>query len=189
MVLDLKEIVILPEKIPVPYGGLLRLFVITLQQGLRDLARKAGGKADDALMVFFKQLVIDTRLCVKTFGPRGGNDFDQILVSLLILTEQDQMVPLVIEPVHLIEPCSLRHIDLAADDRMDPLFAACLIEIHRAVHGAVIGHRKGGHSKLFRALYQRLDTAGAVKQRILGMDVQMCKFGHCSSPFNYSFWP
>ena len=125
--------------------------------------------------------MVDPRFRIKTFRPGGGNDFDQILIPLLGFTKQNQMITFVIQPVDLIKSCTLRNVDLAADDRVNPLFFTRKKEVDSAIHCAVIGHCQRGHTEFFCARNQRLDTAGAVKQRILGMYVQMCKFSHIAS--------
>ena len=78
-------------------------------------------------------------------------------------------------PLFSVKSRTGRHIDLASDDRLDACLFCRLIKIDHAVHDAVIGYGRAVHSKLFDALYIFFDLIGAVQQRILGVDVQMCK--------------
>ncbi len=50
------------------------------------------------------------------------------------------------------------------DDWLDSRLAARAIKIDRAVHGAVVGQREGGHAKLFGVVNQLGDAAQAVQQ-------------------------
>jgi hypothetical protein len=67
----------------------------------------------------------------------------------------------------------VHEIDLAADDWLDAVLGTCLVELHRAVHHAVIGEAKGGLLELRGALGEGVDLAGAVEQGVLGVDVKM----------------
>ena len=64
-------------------------------------------------------------------------------------------------------------VDLAADDRLDAVLVARLVELDRAVHHAVIGEPQGRLVERRRALGERFDLARAVEQRVLGVHVQM----------------
>ena len=56
------------------------------------------------------------------------------------------------------------HVDLAADNRLDPRRLAGPVEVDHPVHAAVVGdgHRLLAH--LLYPLHQLLDAAGAVQQ-------------------------
>jgi hypothetical protein len=62
---------------------------------------------------------------------------------------------------------------LEADDRLDPVLVAGLVELDGAVHHAVVGQAEGGLAEGGGALGQRVDLAGAVEQRIFAVDVEM----------------
>ena len=62
-------------------------------------------------------------------------------------------------------------VGLEADDRLDPVLAAGLVEVDGAVHHAVVGEAQGRLSELRRAGRHRLDLAGAVEQRVLAVGV------------------
>ena len=64
-------------------------------------------------------------------------------------------------------------IDLAAEDRLDVLLLAGLVELDRAVHHAVVGETQRGLIKGGRALGEVLDVRGAVEQRVLGVHMQV----------------
>ncbi len=67
----------------------------------------------------------------------------------------------------------VHEIYLAADDRLDAVLGTRLVELHRAVHHAVIGETECRLLELSGALGERVDLAGAVEQGVLGVHVQM----------------
>ena len=68
-----------------------------------------------------------------------------------------------------------RHIDFAAQDRLNAGRLCRLVKIDHAVHDAVIGHRERCLSQLLRALNELRNFSRAVEQRILRVYVQVCK--------------
>ena len=53
------------------------------------------------------------------------------------------------------------------------MFAGGVVELHRTVHHSVIGERDGGGTVFGAPATEFVDPTGAVKQGILGMDVEM----------------
>ena len=73
----------------------------------------------------------------------------------------------------------LADVQLAPEDRLDPLLLGRVRKMHRAIDIAVIGHRDRRLTQLFHAGHKFLDVAGAVEHGIVGMQVQMDEFwGH-----------
>ncbi len=67
----------------------------------------------------------------------------------------------------------LDKVDLTAHHGLDVVLGARLVELDRAVHHAVVGEAEGGLVELRGARRQRVDLAGSVEQRVLGVNVQM----------------
>jgi hypothetical protein len=65
-------------------------------------------------------------------------------------------------------------IDLTADDRLDAVLCACLVELDGAVHHAVVGQAERRLAELGGPRRQGVDLARAVQQRVLGVHVQVC---------------
>ena len=76
------------------------------------------------------------------------------------------MPRLAVQLMDTVKPGAGGHIDLTADDRVDPLRLAGPVEINDAVHIPVVGDRHGGLAQLLHPLYQRRDAAAAVQQGI-----------------------
>ena len=68
-------------------------------------------------------------------------------------------------------------VGLEAENRLDPVLLAGLVELDGAVHDPVVGEPESGLAELRGALRQGVDLARAVEQRVLAVDVQMCAGG------------
>ena len=86
-----------------------------------------------------------------------------------------------VHPVDLIEPGAGRHIDLTADDGLDPRLFRCLIELYTAVHDPVVGAGNCGLAALLDPFHQLVDPAGAVQQAVLGMQMQVDELLCCAA--------
>ena len=69
---------------------------------------------------------------------------------------------------------------LEAEDRLDVVLLAGLVELDRAVHHAVVGEAERGLAERRRARGEAVDVRRAVEQRVLGVDVQMRAGVACS---------
>ena len=69
-------------------------------------------------------------------------------------------------------------VKFAADDRLDARFLRRIHEMHRAKNVAVVGHGHGRHAQFLDPLAQLFYVAGAVEQRVIGMQMQMDELRH-----------
>jgi hypothetical protein len=102
----------------------------------------------------------------------AGDQPDQVVVALGRLGQQREVVPVAMRRV-LARPTVVDEVDLTAQERLDARLARAAVELDRARHGAVVGDPDRGHAELGRTLDELRDTAGAVQDRVLGVDVQM----------------
>ena len=72
----------------------------------------------------------------------------------------------------------LTHVKLAANDGLDPGSFGGVYEMDRAKNIAMVGHGHGGHAQLFHALAKLFHVTGAVKQGVVGVEMQVDKLGH-----------
>ena len=72
-------------------------------------------------------------------------------------------------------------VHLATDDGMDALADAGAVEVHHAVHHAVVGDGAGVHAQFLEPGNQGLDGTCAVQQAVFGMQMQVCK--HAFPPY------
>ena len=74
----------------------------------------------------------------------------------------------------------LADVQLASDDRFDPMLVGRIDEVHCAKDIAVIGHGHGGHAELFHSLAELFDVTGAIEQGIVSVQVQVNELRHGS---------
>ncbi len=146
------------------------------------------------LVVLLEQLPVHPRLVVVALEEREARQLDQVAVAGLVLGEQREVVvelPAtfgvaagVVEattPGGALAAVVVRHVGLGADDRLDALAPALLVELERAVHVAVIGDADGGLPVGDRLGDQLVEARRAVEHRELGVDVEVAeRFGHGS---------
>jgi hypothetical protein len=162
--------VIFAEQIAVVARFVLSLFIIAGGEQARDLSRQAGGKADQALVMLFKQLVVDPRFGVKALGKAAGNKLDKVLIAREVLAEQNHMVVFVVARGFAKARLG-RDVDLAADDGLYPLFFAGAVKVDHAEHYAVVGDSERIKTLLLCGGGDPVDPARAVKQAVLGMNM------------------
>ena len=187
VVLQFKIIVAFAKQVAVVQRRLLGALVITGQNRLGHLARQAGGKTDQPLMVLFQQFFINARLGIESFQESSRNHLDQVPVTSLVLAQQDQ-VAVAVDPVDFVKAGAGRHIDLAADDRLDARRLGRIKKSHAAIHDAVVRDRACRLAHRFQMVEHAVDPAGAIQQAVFGMHMQMGelslrRFRHCFDPF------
>ena len=148
-------------------------FVLPVQQHFRQVAAQAGAQADQALVMFPDQVIVDPRLVVISRQESFADQVHQVLVSGVVLAQQDQVAVLpagqgFVRPVPA-------YVCFAADDRFDPGVLHGVIKIDRAVQYAVVGNCAGIHPQLFQPIRKRADPAGAVQQTVLRVQMKMRK--------------
>ena len=171
-VLQLDVDVLAPEDLHEPVELLAGARRVARQERLAGAAGEAAGERDDAVGVLLEQLVVDARLVVVALEVAERAELDQVVVALGRLGQQREVVPVAVGRV-LARAAVVDEVDLAAQKRLDARLAGAAVELDRARHGAVIGDPDRGHAELGRTLDELRDTAGAVQDRVLGVDVQM----------------
>ncbi len=149
---------------------------LVIQKVLADLRTKVPVDRDQPRAVLLKKFAIDPRLVVEPRQVRLGAQHQQVLPPLVVLAQEHQVVPALaatrIRPV-LARLAGRRDIRLHAQDRLDPLLLAGLIDRHRPEDVAVVRHPHRRHAKLGHAAHQLVDAVPAVQQRVLRVQVQM----------------
>ena len=157
--------------------------VAILEQALAEARGQAARERDHALGVALDLGEVDGRLAaLQALQKAGRGELDEVAVAVVVGGEQRQVVALgpggwALRRRRVV----VDQVDLTADDRLDAVLRARLVELDRAVHHAVVGEAEGRLTELRRALGQRVDLAGAVEQRVLGVDVEVGAGGaaHC----------
>ena len=171
VVLELQVVAVLPEPLPHLQGHLFGLVVVPGGEQLGHLAPQAGGAGDEAAAVLLQQVQIDTGLHVKALQEGLRHHVGQVPVPLLVPAQKHQVGEVGVILVHLLEPGPAPggHIHLTADDGLDPLRLAGLVEVDHPVHDAVVGDGHRLLAQLLHPLDQLVDPAGAVQKGKLSM--------------------
>ena len=144
-----------------------------LDQAAAEARLQAPGEDDHSLGVPGEQLHVDVGLAAReALEEAGRGQLDQVGEAGVALGQQRQVVALVADllPDRL---AVLDEVGLEADDRLDPMLVAGLVEVDRAVHHPVVGEPEGRLPELRGPLRHRVDLAGAVEQRVLAVGVEM----------------
>ena len=119
-----------------------------------------------------EQFVVHARLVIKTVEKTGGNELNQVAVTLVVLAQKDEMIR-ALGCRATIFVIVRRDVDFAADDRLHAVRCRLVVEIRGGEKIAVIRHRDGGHSAARGFGGQLADFAGAVEKRVVRVKVQM----------------
>ena len=168
------QVIIITKHILEPLNGLTRLVHLTIHDQLGNLTAQARRAADDAFMVFLQLAVVGSGMGIKALGPAVGDNFNEVLVALQILGQQDQ-VATDIALVDVLMAVLVGDIDLTAEDGLELLIiAAFLVQLGHIVvkfldaeHVAVVGNGHAAHAVGYSLVDQRLDRSLSVKNRVL----------------------
>ena len=148
VVLQLQKEIVFSEYLLIPSGRTHGLLIHSAGQIFLNLSRQAGTESDDSLVAGFKNLVIHSWLIVKSLHKSFGNDLHEVFVALIIFRQQHQMVVAILSSrAFPVKTGAGSHIDLAAQNRLDPRFPGCPVKINNAVHNAVIRNGQAVHSQ------------------------------------------
>ncbi len=90
------EVVVVAEHLLVPQNRLLGLFDTSVAVEGRDFAGDAGGTDDKSLAVFLKMGVVRAGAEVEAVGPCLADELHQVVIPLLVFSENDEVRPLVV---------------------------------------------------------------------------------------------
>ena len=111
---------------------------------------------------------------IKALSPAVGDNFNEVLVALQILGQQDQ-VATDIALVDVLMAVLVGDIDLTAEDGLELLIIApflvqlghIVVKFLDAEHVAVVGNGHAAHAVGYSFVDQRLDRSLSVKNRVL----------------------
>ena len=127
-------------------------------------------------MIFFQYRTIHTRLIIIPFCIPLRYNLHQITVSLIIFCQKHQMVITVISTgLFSVKPGTRCHINLTAQNRIDPFRSGCTIKINHTKHHTMISDRCTVHAQLFYAAHVFFNLIRTIQQTVLCVDMQMCK--------------
>ena len=92
MILQFKKKIASSENILIPESCGFRLLVTVSCKVGSNLSRQTGRKRDDPFVIFSEKLQVDSRLIIKALCKAPAGNFHQIVISLQVLRQQDQMI-------------------------------------------------------------------------------------------------
>ena len=186
VILQFDVVVSFPEKVLVVQRCLFGTLIVTGQNRLGHFPGQAGRKADQAFVVLFQQFLVHAGLGIKPLQKAGADHLDQVFVAGFIFAEQHKVV-VAVNAVDLVESGAGSNIHLAADNGTDTSRHCRIVELHAAIHNAVVGDGHGGLAQLFDAVEQFVDSARTVQQAVFGMQMQMGKLAFCLLRHGFPF--
>ena len=168
------QVIIVTKHVLEPLDGLSRLVHLTIHDQLGNFTAQARRAADDAFMVFLQLAVVGSGMGIKALGPAVGDNFNEVLVALQILGQQNQ-VATDIALVDVLMAVLVGDIDLTAEDGLELLIiAAFLVQLGHIVvkfldaeHVAVVSNGHAAHAVGYSLIDQCLDRSLSVKNRVL----------------------
>src|SRR5207249_2465008 len=103
---------------------------------------------------------------------------DQVVVALVGRRQQHQVVRRLARISASGVPTARRHVDLAAEDRVDSALPRVVVKNDRRKQIPVLGHGDGRHVQLRGLIKELVYAARAVQQRVLGVQVKMDEISH-----------
>ncbi len=171
VILDLEEEVAAAEQVGVLVGEFAGVVVALGDQCLIDVAAQAGRQRDQAFGVSCEKVFIDARFVIEAVEEAGGDERGEVAVAFLVLAEEDEVIVAIRVAASLV--ALLRDVDLASDDRVDPLILSGVVKLDRAEEVAMVGHGDGGHFLLDYEVHELGDFAGPVEEGIIGVAMQV----------------
>ena len=173
VVLELEEEVALAEDVAVLAGKAAGLVPVVGLERPRDLAAEAGGQADEPLRVPGEVLSIDAGLVVVAVDVGVGDEPAEVAVADVVLRQQDQVEGLGVGLALLLEHRPAGDVRLDADDRLDALRDAGLVEGDGPVERAMVGQGEAVEALRGRRIDEIRDPPEPVEEAELRVDVEV----------------
>ena len=159
------QVIVVAENTMIPLDGLACTSNVVLQYLPGHLARNTSRANNQAFMIFLQINTIGTRTLIETIHPRAADQFDEVLVSLIVLCQHDEMVSAHVTLLfHLVLFPAMSHIHLAAKDGLEGFLAFLLPtlvhsshiieELLDAKHVAVVGDGHASHAVIQGLVHQ-----------------------------------
>ncbi len=123
--------------------------------------------------MFGEEFFINAGVVVEAFQLRGRGDLEQVLITGLVLSQEQQVRGFAVFLRVVLLHRAGCHVGLQPDDGLDPGVLGGVIKLDHTEHRPVVSDGQGGHVHLFGALDQLLDITEAVEQRVFGVNVEV----------------
>ena len=173
MALHLEQEAVLAEDVAVRGHRLARAVDVTVDDPARSLTLQAAGQGDQSGRMLGQDLLVDAGLVVHPLHLTDGAQAHEVEVAVVVGGKEREVIRVAVDAPLAHEPRARRHVDLAADDRLDPGVLASFVKVDRAIHHAVVGHPDRRHLELRRPRDHGRDATCPIEQRVLGVVVEV----------------
>ncbi len=176
------QIIIVAEDTFIPLDSLTGSGNIVADNLGRHLSGYTGRAYDEVFVITLQVFAVRSRTHVEAIDPRTRDEFDQILVAIVILGQHDEVPSALVALVGLTKfLLAVGHIHLTAEngfERLQPFLLAAAVyliaiveQLLHAEHVAVVGDGHAAHAVANSLVNQFLDTRLSVEDTIIGMYV------------------
>ena len=127
-------------------------------------------------MILLQKLLIYSGSVVETLKVCFSGELNKVVISSLIFSQQSEVVVIFVAGV-TTETTVGSDINLATNDRLYAYLPGCQVELDGTIHNPVVGYCQTVHTQLLGSVNQLRNAAHAIKQAILGMDMEMSEHG------------
>jgi hypothetical protein len=189
LVLNFEEEIAFAENVAEAISILAGQVEFFIHHRFGDRAAKAGGEGDEAFAVLGEKIEINAWLVIEAFEESGGDELDEIVVTLEIFAEKNEVVTAAGAGFHFaaiavgggcgffaaVVAAAFGDVDFAADDGLDVALAGFIEKVGGGEKIAVVrdGHR--GHLLARGFVEEFAGFARAVEKAEIGVDVEMNK--------------
>src|ERR1700739_717123 len=187
LVLNFEKKVSLAENIGIASGGGASGSVVPFHQAFGDFAFQASGEPDQATGVFRQKLFAHARFVVKAVERCLRSDFYKVAVAFLVFGQNQQVVVGISVGRGAVDVVIvfLTNVKFATNNGLHAGGLRGIDEVHGAKNISVVGHGHGGDANFLFPLAKLFDVAGAVKHRVVGMQMKVDELGD-RTQFNFS---
>uniref|UniRef100_A0A6J7NAW3 Unannotated protein n=1 Tax=freshwater metagenome TaxID=449393 RepID=A0A6J7NAW3_9ZZZZ len=186
VILQLDEEVVPTEDV-LQAGRLLeRTLLVAVEETLQHVPTETAGGGNQARGVLVQQFPVHPRLVVVALEERKARELDEVAVPLVALGEQREVVIQLLAALGVaprvvnLAPARrafaaviMGKVCLDAENRLDPLLVALLVEVQDAVHVPVVGDADSGLTVGDRLGHEGIEPCRTVEHRVLGVDVEV----------------
>ena len=119
----------------------------------------------------FEKFKVNSGMLIKALGKTAGAKLGKIVIARLVFAKAGKMIRVIIKLIHLIKTGTGGNVKLTADNGLYARFFCGAVKVDNPVHNAVVGYCNCILPKVLDVLTKPVDTAGAVKQTVFGMNV------------------
>ena len=125
--------------------------------------------------MLFQKVKIHSGLSVKAMNKGFRNHEAEVFIACSVLAQKHKMVWVVIDSVNTILHFSPGHIDLTANNGLNPGGFGGLVKVDTAIHDTMVGNGYGLLPQFLHPIHDGIDSAGTVQKTILCMNMKMGK--------------